>query len=118
MTDCVFCKIIKKEIPAKIIFEDKDIVAFNDVNPIAPIHVLIIPKKHIVSVVDIKQEDTMLMGRLTMVAKKIAEDLKISEKGYKLLMRVGREGGQEVDHIHLHLLGGAKLAENICPIDN
>lgn len=118
MTDCIFCKIIKKEIPAKIVFEDEDIIAFNDANPIAPIHVLIIPKKHIVSVVEIKQEDTMLMGRLTMVAKKIADDLEISEKGYKLLMRVGREGGQEVNHVHLHLLGGAKLTENICPADN
>jgi len=110
--DCLFCKIIKKEIPAEIIFEDKDVIAFNDINPIAPVHVLVIPKKHIASVVGAAQEDTLLMGKLIMTAKKIADDLKISEKGYKLLIRVGKGGGQEVEHIHLHLLGGAKLSEN------
>jgi histidine triad (HIT) family protein len=104
--NCVFCKIIKKEIPADIVFEDENIIAFNDIKPIAPVHVVIIPKKHIVSITDIKEEDTILMGRLIMAAKKIADDLKISEKGYKLLIRVGRGGGQEIDHIHLHLLSG------------
>ena len=110
--DCLFCKIIKKEIPAEIIFENKDVIAFNDINPIAPVHVLVIPKKHIASVASAAQEDTLLMGKLIMTAKKIADDLKISEKGYKLLIRVGKGGGQEVKHIHLHLLGGVKLSEN------
>jgi histidine triad (HIT) family protein len=105
---CIFCKIIKKEIPADIIFEDEDVIAFKDVKPIAPVHVLVIPKKHIVSVADANDSDILLMGKLIMAAKKIAEDLKISNKGYKLLIRVGKGGGQEVDHIHLHLLGGAR----------
>lgn len=104
---CIFCKIIKKEIPADIVFENEDIIAFNDIKPIAPVHVVIIPKKHIVSIVDIKEKDIMLMGKLIMAAKRIADDLKISEKGYRLLIRVGRGGGQEIDHIHLHLLSGA-----------
>lgn len=107
--DCIFCKITKKEIPAGVVFENEEIIAFNDIKPIAPVHVVIIPKKHIVSVADIKEEDIMLMGKLIMAAKKIADDLKISPKGYRLLVRVGRGGGQEIDHIHLHLLSGGFL---------
>ena len=103
---CVFCKIIKKEVPAEIVFEDEDVIAFKDIKPIAPVHIVIISKKHIVSIVDIKEEDEVLMGKLIMTAKKIADDLKIFKKGYRLLIRVGRGGGQEIDHIHLHLLSG------------
>jgi len=114
--DCVFCKISRKEIPADIVYEDGDVIAFRDAHPIAPVHVLVIPKKHIASVADISEEDAFLMGKLVAIAKKIADDLKISGKGYKLLFRVGEHGGQEVEHIHLHLLGGARLAENIKPI--
>ena len=77
---------------------------------------MVIPKKHIVSVADISLKETMLMGRLIMAAKKIAEDMNIARSGYKLLIRVGKNGGQEIDHIHLHLLGGAKLSENIHPV--
>ncbi len=106
--NCLFCKIINKEIPADIVFENEDVIAFNDVKPIASVHVLVIPKKHIVSVADANDSDVLLMGKLIMAAKKIAEDLEISNKGYKLLIRVGKGGGQEVDHIHLHLLGGAR----------
>ncbi|MFH0929873.1 MAG: histidine triad nucleotide-binding protein [Candidatus Moraniibacteriota bacterium] len=113
---CVFCKIIQKQIPADIVYENEDIIAFRDAHPIAPVHVLVIPKKHIASVADISEEDTMLMGKLIATAKKIAEDLKISEKGYKLLFRVGEHGGQEVGHIHLHLIGGAQLREDIRPV--
>ncbi|MDF1498019.1 MAG: histidine triad nucleotide-binding protein [Patescibacteria group bacterium] len=116
MSDCIFCKIVDKEIPADIVFEDDQVVAFKDRNPIAPVHILIISKKHILSVREATKEDTLLMGRLIMTAKKISDDLKISKKGYKLLIRVGKGGGQEVDHIHLHLLGGARLSENIHPI--
>ncbi|MCK5466660.1 histidine triad nucleotide-binding protein [Candidatus Parcubacteria bacterium] len=103
---CIFCKIIKKGIPAEVVFENEDVIAFKDIKPIAPVHIVIIPKRHIASVVNLKEEDEILMGKLIMTAKKIADDLKISEKGYKLLIRVGRGGGQEVDHIHLHLLSG------------
>lgn len=113
---CVFCKIVRKEIPADIVYEDSDVLAFRDAHPIAPVHVLVIPKKHIASVADISEDDTALMGKLIVAAKKIAEDLNISKKGYKLLIRVGEHGGQEVGHIHLHLIGGARLAEGIHPI--
>jgi len=126
MNKCVFCEIVRKEIPADIVYEDGDVFAFHDAHPIAPVHILIIPKKHIASIVNIKKEDTLLMGKLIATAKKIAEDFppeadhplaeKMSKKGYKLLFRVGEHGGQEVGHIHLHLIGGARLAENIKPI--
>jgi histidine triad (HIT) family protein len=112
---CIFCKIINKEIPAEIVFEDEDILAFKDVHPIAPVHMLIIPKRHIESINDLKEEDTNLAGKMIIVAKKIAQDFDISEKGYKLLIRTGEWGGQEVPHIHLHLIGGAKLYEEIRP---
>lgn len=113
---CVFCKIANKEIPTEFIHEDDLVVAFRDIHPIAPVHILVIPKKHIASVADISESDDKLMGRLVLAAKKIASDLNISEKGYKLLFRVGEHGGQEVEHIHLHLIGGARLSENIRPV--
>ncbi|HCP08585.1 MAG TPA: histidine triad nucleotide-binding protein [Candidatus Moranbacteria bacterium] len=113
---CIFCKIANKEIPADIIYEDDLIMAFKDVHPIAPVHVLIIPKKHIESINDITDQDEQMIGHMFTVAKKIAKDLQTAEKGYKLLFRVGEWGGQEVQHIHLHLIGGAKLYEEIRPI--
>jgi histidine triad (HIT) family protein len=113
---CIFCKIINKEIPAEIVYEDNDILAFKDVHPIAPVHILIIPKRHIESINDLKKEDSALAGHLIITAEKIAKDFDISEKGYKLLFRVGKWGGQEVPHIHLHLIGGAKLTEEIRPV--
>jgi len=116
MKDCIFCRISQKEIAADIVYEDDLVVAFRDARPIAPVHILVIPKKHIESIKDISEKDEKLMGRMILVAKKIADELKISEKGYKLLIRVGEHGGQEVGHIHLHLLGGAKLREIIGPI--
>ena len=116
MKDCHFCKIIRKEAPAEIVYEDDGVIAFKDVYPLAPVHVLIIPKKHIVSIVDITEEEIELMGKLILTAKKIADKLGISENGYKLLFRVGRHGGQEVEHIHLHLIGGTPLTEGIHPI--
>ncbi|MBU1102536.1 histidine triad nucleotide-binding protein [Patescibacteria group bacterium] len=113
---CIFCKIAKKEIPAELLYEDDLVAAFKDIKPIVPVHVLIIPKKHIESIADLQDKDEVLAGRMIMVAKKIAQNLNISEKGYKLLFRVGRDGGQEMPHIHLHLLGGARLSENIRPV--
>ncbi|MCK4799529.1 histidine triad nucleotide-binding protein [Candidatus Parcubacteria bacterium] len=110
---CIFCKIINKKIPAQVVFEDEDVIAFKDIKPIAPVHIVIIPKKHIISIADLEDDEEVLMGKLIMTAKRIAEDLKISDRGYKLLVRVGKEGGQEIDHIHLHLLGGTMLAKNI-----
>ncbi len=110
---CIFCKIIAKEIPADIIYEDEDVLAFKDIHPIAPAHVLLVPKKHIASINNLSDADEELAGQLIIAAKKIAQNLQIAEKGYKLLFRVGEWGGQEVEHLHLHLIGGAKLYEEI-----
>ena len=117
MEDCIFCKIANKKMDTKFVYEDKEIMAFNDIRPIAPVHVLIVPKRHIESVNDLTKDDTLLVGNMTIIAKDIAKKLKISEGGYKLLFRTGKHGGQEIDHIHLHLIGGAPLHEEIKPMD-
>lgn len=113
MTDCIFCSIIKKELPAKIEFEDDEVMAFWDVNPKAPVHILIVPKKHIASITDIKTEDSPLIGKMVLVAKKLAEKHNIAETGYRLCFNVGKNSGQVVEHIHLHLIGGQPLGEMI-----
>ena len=104
--DCIFCKIIKGEIPSDMVHEDKDIVVFKDIKPKAPIHSLLVPRKHIASINHLEQEDKELMGKLFLVSKKIAKILGVKDSGYKLIFNVGRGGGQLIDHIHLHLLGG------------
>ena len=106
----IFNKIIKKEIPAKIVYEDDDILAFEDIAPKTPVHILIIPKKEIKTLNDITEEDANLIGRLTIVAKKIAKDKNIDQEGYRLVMNCNDYGGQTVYHIHLHLIGGRKLS--------
>lgn len=116
MEDNVFLKIIRKEIPTKFLYEDEDVLAFHDIHPIAPVHVLVIPKKTIVSIAQMEEGDIPVIGKMFWVARNIARDLKISEKGYKLLIRVGRDGGQEVPHLHLHIVGGARLKEDIRPV--
>lgn len=115
MKDNIFLKIIRKEMPADIVYEDAEILAFNDIHPLAPVHILIIPKKPIESIATLEDADAGLVARMVLVAKHIAEDLNISEKGYKLLIRVGRDGGQEVPHLHIHLIGGTRLGDNIRP---
>jgi len=107
--DCVFCKIVNKETQTKLLYEDDQIVAFNSIEPKAPIHILIIPKKHIVSANNFKKEDTELIGKLILVAKDLAKEKGISEAGYRLILNTGENAGQTVDHIHLHLIGGVKL---------
>jgi len=116
VTDCIFCKIAKEEIPAEFLYEDDLVVAFKDTRPIAPVHILVVPKEHIESIAGLKDSDEKLAGRLIMTAKNLAQKEGIAENGYKLLFRVGRHGGQEVPHVHLHLLGGAPLSEGIHPI--
>lgn len=111
--DCLFCKIINKEIPSEIVYEDDDILAFNDIAPKAPVHVLIIPKKHIESHAELKEEDAKLMGKIHMVINKIAKEKGISENGYRVVINCGEDGGQEVKHLHFHLLGGKKLGINM-----
>jgi len=102
MDDCIFCKITKGEIPSAKVFEDDKIIAFNDINPKARVHILVVPKKHIESVKHLERADKEMIGELFLAAKKIAEEKNL--QGYKLVINVGREGGQLVDHLHLHLL--------------
>ena len=107
--DCIFCKIAGKTIPAKTVFENDELVAFNDINPQAPVHVLIIPKKHIETLNDLSGRDAEIAGKMLMAAKEIAWDLGISKDGYRVVMNCGRSAGQEVFHLHAHLLGGRKF---------
>jgi histidine triad (HIT) family protein len=109
MTDCIFCKIIAKKIPSKIVYEDDIALAFEDINPQAPVHTLVIPKKHIATVLDLKEEDAHLMGHLVKIANKIAKQKGIAERGFRLVTNCNPESGQEVYHIHLHLLGGRPM---------
>jgi histidine triad (HIT) family protein len=103
---CIFCEIAAKRAPATIVYEDDDIMAFRDIHPQAPIHVLLIPKVHIATVNDLEAEHIPLMGKLFMVVKSLAAQWNIVEPGYRLRVHVGRGGGQLVDHIHMHLLSG------------
>ena len=107
--DCVFCKIASKEIDVEFLYEDDELVAFNDAAPKAPHHVLIIPKKHIATLNDLTDNDTMLAGNMIQKAKHIAAELGIAEDGYRVLMNCNKAGGQDVFHIHLHLIGGRQL---------
>ena len=108
MPDCLFCKIVKKEIPSKTAYEDTDVYAFHDINPQAPTHILIIPKKHIQGLAELGGEDELLAGQLICKAKNIANTLGL--KSYRLVFNQGPEAGQSVFHIHLHLMGGRKMA--------
>lgn len=108
-SDCLFCKIGAGEIDADVVMSDDDVVAFRDINPQAPTHVLIVPKKHIPTINDIGAADTDLVGRLFLAAGKIAKDEGLSEKGYRVTMNCMEGAGQSVFHIHLHLLGGRKF---------
>jgi histidine triad (HIT) family protein len=105
----IFTKIINREIPASIVYEDDLVIAFKDINPIAPVHILIVPKKEIPTVNDVQPEDELALGRLFSVARKIAQDNNIAESGYRLIMNCNSDGGQEVFHLHMHLLGGEKI---------
>jgi histidine triad (HIT) family protein len=109
MQDSIFMKIIRREIPATIEFEDDDVIAIQDINPIAPIHILIIPKKCIPTANDLVPEDAILVGKMYLAAKQIASAKGIAERGYRLIMNVGKEGGQTVLHMHLHLIGGKQM---------
>ena len=109
MSDSIFTRIIKRELPADIVYEDDDIIAFRDINPQAPTHVLIVPKVEIATVNDIKPEQAELIGKLVLVAQKIALDEGIAEDGFRLVVNCNRHGCQEVFHLHMHLVGGRQL---------
>lgn len=110
----VFTKIINREIPAEIYYEDELVIAFKDINPATPIHILICPKREIPTVNDATAEDELALGRLFTVASKLAKQFGIDERGYRLITNCNKEGGQEVYHIHMHLVGGKQLGRIVC----
>ncbi len=109
MEDCIFCKIINKEIPAELVFEDEHIVAFNDINPQAPIHILLIPKVHCVSLNEIPEDKKSVLSHIFLKARQIAQEKGIAKNGYRIVLNTARDSGQEVLHIHFHLLGGRRM---------
>jgi len=109
MENCLFCKIINKEVPLEIVFEDEKFLVFKDIDPQAPVHLLIVPKEHIESVDHLEEKNKELIGELFLITKKIARDQKVAKDGYRLILNVGKKGGQTIDHLHLHLLGGKTL---------
>jgi len=106
---CVFCKIIKKEIPSRIVFEDKESLAFEDMRPQAPVHILVIPKDHIEKISDINEDNAKIVGKLLVVANSLAKERNIQESGYRVVLNCNKDAGQEVSHVHMHLLGGRKF---------
>ena len=113
MEDCIFCKIIKKEIPSKIVYEDEEVIAFNDINPATPIHILVVPKKHIETLLEVTQEDNTLISHIYQTRKKIAKENGFAENGFRVIANCGKDSGQEVMHIHFHILAGKKLGDKI-----
>ncbi|MFH1714155.1 MAG: histidine triad nucleotide-binding protein [Candidatus Nealsonbacteria bacterium] len=109
MTDCLFCKIVNGEIEKEFLYKDEEVVVFDDIYPKAPVHILIVPKKHIESVNKLKEEDKSLVGKMFLVAKDLAGEKGLKDKGFRLILNTGRDAGQTVDHLHLHLMGGEKL---------
>ena len=106
MADCLFCQIVDGAIPAKKIYEDEQVMAFDDINPQAQVHVLVIPKRHVVSLDDTQESDAALLGQLLVVCAKMAREHGIAKTGYRVVANTGREAGQTVFHLHLHVLGG------------
>ena len=110
---CIFCRIAEGQIPSDIVYQDDEFIAFNDIHPQTPVHILIIPRKHIVSIAELADEDVPLMGRMMAVARKVAEEAGVSQEGYRLVINTGPEGGQIIMHVHLHLLGGRKMPDRM-----
>ncbi|KUO64040.1 MAG: histidine triad nucleotide-binding protein [Gracilibacter sp. BRH_c7a] len=113
MVDCIFCKIVAKEIPSQIVYEDDSIMAFNDINPVAPIHVLVIPKKHILNINYLTEQDEQVIGKIFSTIKTIAAEMGVGDTGFRVVSNSGSDGGQEVDHLHFHLIGGKALGKKI-----
>lgn len=108
--ECVFCKIIARKIPSKIEFENDEIMAFGDILPQAPVHLLVIPKRHIAKTPDLKDDDVLLVGRVLLAASDLARQKGLDEHGYRIVINSGADAGQEVPHLHVHLLGGRKFS--------
>ncbi len=112
--DCLFCKIVNGEIPSTKVYEDETVYAFKDINPVAPVHVLIIPKQHLSSINDVNAENSAVIAHIYEVAAKLAKEFGISENGYRMVSNCGADAGQTVFHLHFHLLGGKKLNIKMC----
>ena len=111
--DCIFCQIVAGKVPSEIIYQDEEVIAFRDIHPMAPTHLIIIPKQHIPSLAHLSEADSPLIGHMVNIANQLAKREGISESGYRLAMNCGKEGGQLVPHLHLHLLGGRKLSDTL-----
>lgn len=112
-TECVFCRIVAGEIPGDMVYQDAEIIAFRDIQPVAPTHILILPREHIGSVQEMDESEGALIGRMVLCAKRLAEQEGVAERGYRLVVNCGTEGGQVVPHLHLHLIGGRKLDDSM-----
>ena len=113
MENCVFCSIIEKKVPADFLYEDEDFVVIRDIHPVAPLHLLVIPRRHIVSINELEESDVELAGRLLLTAKRIARGQLGNDRGYRLVINTGAEGGQTVFHLHLHILAGRHISPEL-----
>ncbi len=111
--DCIFCRIADGKMKSDILHQDEEMIAFRDVNPLAPIHILIVPRKHIPTVAELAEDEAPLIGTMVKVANRLAKREGVAEKGYRLVINCGREGGQGVAHLHMHLLGGRQLSSKL-----
>ena len=111
--DCIFCQIVDGKIPSDIVYQDEEVIAFRDINPVAPTHLLIIPKEHILSLAHLADAETPLVGHMVKIANQLARKEGIAENGYRLVINSGEQGGQLVPHLHMHLLGGRRLSDAI-----
>ena len=109
MNECIFCKIVKGDLPATVVFKDEQVTAFRDINPVAPTHILVVPNQHIASTNKVAGQDEQLLGHMLAVVKPIAEQEGIAERGYRLIINTGLHGGQVVYHLHMHLIGGQRM---------
>jgi histidine triad (HIT) family protein len=108
MQDCIFCKIVNNELPSNQVYEDDDLLAFEDINPVAPVHILLIPKKHIRSLIDLNEDESNLAAKLLLVASKLGKEY-CGNNGFRVVSNIGEDGGQEVKHLHLHIIGGRSM---------
>ena len=111
--DCIFCQIVAGKLPSEILYQDEEVIAFHDIRPLAPTHVLIIPKRHIPSLAELTDAEMSLIGHMAKVANQLAKQAGVAEGGYRLVISSGEEGGQVVPHLHMHLLGGRKLSDGL-----
>ena len=111
--DCIFCQIVSGKIPSDIVYQNEEIIAFRDIEPQAPVHLIIIPRRHIPSLVHLSQADSSLVGHMVDIANQLAKSEGVAQSGYRLVINCGKEGGQLVPHLHLHLLGGRRLSDEL-----